>query len=239
MANPGLPTSVSHNLSVENLSRLFDSILIRLSNTANSNRVAMAAGAVGDDAIKSLWDVFAKGEADIDEIRRTPDFQDNYARHRGLAYTFNCTDDVNAANDRIINLPTNHKIKVDHRVDFKIREGALPGGLAEGTNYWVRTIDSANGFITLTTTEGGATDINLTNGTGIAEMIVNIKPDLSALRTDIDQVLDEIELNLTQRGTTYDRPNWAHTASTRSTVETATLRTLLQDVEDLIDLTEA
>jgi len=230
----GIPTSVSHDKAIIELLGEFNHLLVQSERIARENRIAMAAGAVSDLVIKNVWDWFANAEFRIDEIRRTPDFHDEYARYRGLAYTFNCTDDISAANDRVLNLPANHRFKTDHRVEFILNEGALPSPLAENTNYFVRTV--LNQALTLTTTESGGTDINLLNGVGTAEMVLNIKPDLGSLRTNIDLVLDEIELNLTQRATTYDRLNVEHTYSTRSSVETATLQTRLQDVEDLIDV---
>lgn len=239
MANPGIPTRTSHGLSVTDLGSAASSTFILLHERSANARVAMAAGAVGDDVIRDLWQQLAGHEADLLEYRRASDFHDEYARYRGLAYVFDSTADVNAATDKIINLPVNHKFKTDHRVDFRIIEGALPGGLAEDTNYWLRTIDSPNGTTTLTTTEGGASDINLTNGTGRAEMILNIKPDYASLLTAVDAALDEIELNLTQRAPTYDRANLDFTYSTRSTVDTATLRTKLSDIEALIDVVAA
>lgn len=239
MANPGLPTSDSHGSSMDSVLNEFNNWLKTLYTTANTRRTEMAAAAVSDAVIKEIWDRFANAEDRLLEIRRTADFHDAYARYRGLSYEFHCTNNVNAATDKITDLPTNHKFKTDHRVDFTTLEGSLPGALAEDTNYWIRTAGAALGTVTLTTEEGGASDINLTNATGRARMNLNIKPDLSALFTAIDAVLDEIELNLAQRATTYDRPNLEHDYTTRSTVETATLRTKLQDVEDLIDVTEA
>jgi len=237
MANPGIPTSESHDKSMESLLNEFNNILITLYRTANEQRLAMSAGAVGDDIIKLVWDRFAGAESRVLQIRRAPDFHDAYARYRGLAFTFNCTDDINASTEKIINLPTNHRFKTDTRVDFRIIEGALPGGLSENTNYWIRSVDAAGGTVTVTTTEGGGTNIDLSNAVGMAEMLLNIKPDLSSLITDIDEVLDEIELNLAQRATTYDRANLEHDYDTRSTVDTSTLRTKLLDVENLIDTT--
>ena len=235
----GIPTKTSHGGALDAILREFDVWLLTLYRTANDNRLTMASAAVSDLVIKNIWDIFADGESRINEIRRTPDFHDAYARYRGLSYSFNCTDDVNAATEKIINLPVNHKFKTNHRVDFKLIQGALTGGLAEGTNYFVRTVDTANGTITLTTAEDGATDINLSNAVGTAEMVLNIKPDLVSLRTAIDAALDEIELNLTQRASTYNRANLEHDYSTRSTTETTTLRSKLLDVENLIDTTPA
>ena len=60
-----------------------------------------------------------------------------------------------------------------------------------------------------------------------------------SLRTALDAALDEIELNLTQRASTYNRANLEHDYSTRSTTDTTTLRTKLLDVENLIDTTPA
>lgn len=235
----GIPTSVSHDKAMDGLLNEFNAILVQGEKKARDNRILMAAGSVSDLIIRDVWEFFAKAEYRVLQIRRTPDFHDEYARHRGLAYFFNCTDDVNAATDKIINLPDNHKFKTDHRVDFKITEGALPGGLSENTNYFVRTVDAANGTVTLTATEGGGTDIDLTNGTGTAEMILNIKPDLASLIIALDAILDEIELNLTQRSTTYDRGNLTHTYLTRAIVDTATLRTKLTDFESLVDVVAA
>ena len=242
MANPGIPTSVSHSKDVAQLMTEFNAILINSERIARENRILMAAGSVSDLTIKNVWEHFAHVEDRINEIRRTPDFQDNYARHRGLAYTFNCLNsgsggDIQAAQDKILNLPTNHKFKTDTRVDFKLIEGTLPGGLSEGTNVWIRTVAATD--VTLSATEGGASDINLTGNTGMAEMVANIKPDLANLRTNIDLLLDEIELNLTQRGTTYDRPNITHTYSTYTTANTATLRGLFSDIEADIDVVAA
>lgn len=231
----GIPTSVSHDKAMDNLLNEFNSLLVQGEKRARENRIIMAAGVVSDEVIRDIWEFFANAEYRINQIRRTPDFHDEYARHRGLAYSFNCTDDINAALEKIINLPANHKFKTDHRVDFKISEGALPGGLAENTNYFVRTVDAVNGTITLTATEGGGTDINLSNGTGTAEMILNIKPDLANLISSVDAILDEIELSLAQRASTYDRANLGHTYSTRSTVETATLRAAFATFEGLVD----
>lgn len=238
MANPGIPTSKSHDRDVAQLATEFNAILINSERIARENRILMAAGPVSDLIIKTVWEHFASAEDRINEIRRTPDFQDNYARHRGLAYTFNCTDDITGgAQDQIENLPTNHKYKTDMRVDFRLIEGVLPNNLDEGTNYWVRTVNATD--LTLTTTEGGGSNINLTTAVGMAEMLINIKPDLATLRTDIDLALDEIEANLTQRGTTYDRPNIDHTYSTYSSANTAALRTILSDIEAGIDVVAA
>jgi len=239
MANPGIPTSSSHDKPMADLLKEFNSILITAERVARENRILMAAGNVDDSVIVGVWKFFANSELRVNEIRRTPDFHDEYARYRGLSFSFNCTDDINAAQDKIINLPTNHKFKTDHRVDFVIAEGVLPGGLAEVTNYFVRTVDAAAGTLTLTTSEGGASDINLTNGIGNAEMVLNIKQDLSAIRTAFDAALDEIELNLTQRAYTYDRPNVDFTYSSRTTGDTATLRAKLSDIEALIDVVAA
>jgi hypothetical protein len=235
----GIPTSVSHDKAMDGLLNEFNSLLVQGEKRARENRIAMAAGVVSDEVIRGVWEYFANAEYRINQIRRTPDFHDAYARFRGLAYSFNCTDDINAAQDKVINLPANHKFKTDHRVDFKISEGALPIGLAEDTNYFVRTVDAANGTLTLTTTEGGGSDININNGTGTAEMLLNIKPDLANLLTAMDAILDEIESSLTQRATTYDRANLGHVYSTRSTVETATLRTTFTDFENLVDIIPA
>lgn len=239
MANPGIPTSASHNGSMETLMSEFNQIVVQLERTSRESRIVMAAGSVSDVVIKNVWDIFANGEDRLLDIRRAPDFHDQYARYRGLTYSFNCTDDINAAQEKITNLPVNHKFKTDHRVDFTIVEGALPGGLSENTNYWVRTVDAVNGTLTLATTEGGGSDINLSNGVGQAIMALNIKPDLSALFTAIDVVLDEIEANLTQRGSTYDRPNLEHDYSFRTTGDTAALRSDFSDVEALIDIVVA
>jgi len=233
----GIPTSSSHDKAMDQLLTEFNALLVNGKSRAVADRVAMAAGSVSDDVINNLWNVFAFAEYRILEIRRAADFHDAYARHRGLSFSFNCTDDVNAATDLITNLPTNHKFITNHRVDFKLIQGALTGGLSEDTNYFVRTVDAANGTITLTDSEDGVSDVNLTNATGTAEMILNIKPDLATLLTAIDAILDEIELNLTQRGTTYDRANLAHTYSTRDTTSTATLRSALSDFEALVDTT--
>lgn len=235
----GIPTSTSHGKPMIDLLGEFNGLLVTLERVARENRILMAASSVSDEIIKTVWERFAYCESRLLEIRRTPDFHDEYARFRGLSYAFNCTDDVNAATDKIINLPVNHRFKTNHRVDFKINEGALPGALAEGTNYFIRTVDTANGTVTLTTVEDGTTDFDLTNATGNAEMILNIKPDLSTLITAVDDVLDEIEVNLAQRAPTYDRPNLSYTFSTRTTVETASLRTKLSTVEGLIDVVEA
>jgi hypothetical protein len=235
----GIPTSTSHGSAMDSLVTEFNAILVNGERKARESRIAMASGPVSDLLIREVWEHFAYAEFRIEEIRRTSDFHDEYARHRGLSFFFNCTDDVNAATDKIINLPDNHKFKQDHRVDFKLIQGALTGGLSEGVNYFLRTIDSPNGTVTITTTEGGASDINLSNATGTAEMILNIKPDLSPLRTAIGAALTEIETNLTQRATTYDRENLEHTFSTRTAVETATLRTKLSDIEALIDVVAA
>ncbi len=239
MANPGIPTSESHNKSMGSVLSEFNQILVQLERTARENRILMAAGSVSDVAIKGIWDTFASAEDRILDIRRTPDFHDSYARYRGLSYSFNCTDDINAAQEKIINLPANHKFKTDHRVDFVIVEGSLPGGLSEGTNYWVRTVDAAGGTVTLATTEGGGSDINLSNGTGQAVMALNIKPDLASLITAVDDVLDEIEANLTQRASTYDRINLEHDYSSRTTGDTAALRTDFSAIEALIDIVVA
>lgn len=237
MANPGIPTSLSHGNPMVDLLREFASTMIASEAEARTSRIAMAAGPVSDELIRTTWEFFADAESRINEIRRAPDFHNEYARFRGLAYSFNCTADINAATDAIINLPDNHKFKTDHRVDFILNDGALTGGLTVGTNVFVRTV--ATNTLTLTATEGGGADINLTNATGTAEMLVNIKPDLASLRTAIDAALDEIELDLTIRATTYDRSNVVHTYSTRSSVETATLQTKMTDIEALIDVIAA
>lgn len=239
MANPGIPTSESHDKSVESIMSEFNQILVNLERTARENRIVMAAGSVSDVIVKDIWESYASGEDRLLELRRTPNFHDEYARYRGLTYQFNSTDDINAAQEKITNLPTNHKFKTDHRVDFLIVEGALPGGLSEGTNYWVRTVDAVGGTITLTTTEGGGSDINLSNGVGVAIMNINIKPDLSSLFTAVDAVLDEIEANLPQRASSYDRPNLEHDYSFRAVGDTAALRSDFSDVEDLIDVVVA
>lgn len=233
----GIPTSSSHDRALADLLAEFNNLLVVSERVAREARVAMAAGAVTDLQIREVWDWFANADSRIEEMRRSPDFHDEYARYRGLAFSFNCTDDINAGTDRIINLPNNHRFKLDQRVDFRLIDGALPGGLSEGVNYFVK--DPTLAGLKLTATEGGATNINLLNGVGTAEMLVNIKPDLASLRTAIPAALDEIELNLVQRATTYDRANVSHTYSTRSTAETANLRTLLQDIENLIDVAPA
>jgi len=235
----GIPTQLSHNKPSFDLLKEFNSILVTAERVARENRILMAAGNINDSIISDVWKFFANSENRIDEIRRTPDFQDEYARYRSLSFFFNCTDDVNAAQDKIINLPINHKFKTNHRIDFKLVQGALTGGLSENTNYFVRTVDAAAGTITLTDSEDGVSDINLTNGTGTAEMILNIKPDLAALRTAIDAALDEIEANLVQRAYTYDRPNVDFTYSTRSSGETSSLQTMLSNIEALIDVVAA
>ena len=238
MANPGIPTTQSHDRNMDDLCHEFNSKIIEAYNVCNSNRVAMAADAVGDNSIKELWNRLSDIHTRINTIRRAANFADQYAKQRGLTYRFDCTADINAATDKIINLPANHLWLTDHRVDFSIIEGALPGGLSEDTNYWVRTVDSPSGTITLSATEGGVSDINLTNGTGKAIMRLNIRPDINTLVTNLDAALDEIEANLTQRASTYgDRTIQAHTYSTRSTTETAALRTDLQAIEDKIDVT--
>lgn len=233
----GLPTIKSHDRAIVDLLGEAASIFVNSENTARLRRIDMAAGTVDDDLIANLWQNFASWKIRLDQIRRAPDFHDEYARYRGLSYTFNCTDDVNAATDKIINLPDNHKFKTDNRVEFRINEGALPGGLSEATNYFIRTVGTTD--VTITTTEGGGADVNLTNGTGQAEMLVNIKPDYASLRTAVDAVLTEIETNLTQRAPTYVQASADFSYSTRSTVETATLRTKLTDVENLIDTVAA
>ena len=235
----GIPTSVSHDKAMDTLLNEFNSLLVQGELKARTNRIAMAAGEVGDDAIKDLWKIFADTEYRIGEIRRTPDFHDAYARFRGLSYSFDCTDDVNAATDKIQNLPTNHKFKTNHPVDFKINEGVLTGGLAENTNYYVRTVDAVNGTITLTTTEDGVADISLTNAIGNAEIILNIKPDLAALLTAIDAILDEIELSLAIRAQTFDRANLVTVFSTRTIIETTTLQAKFSDFEALVDVVPA
>jgi len=233
-----LPTSTSHGISTDSAANKFNVLIVEAYNRCETDRTLMAAGVVGDDVILRLWDRLANIESEIKEIRRLPDFHDKYADYRGLQFQFNCTDDVNAATDKITNLPANHKFITDTRVDFTILEGALPGGLSEGTNYFIRTVDASGGTVTLTTTEGGGTDINLSNGIGVAFMTLNIKPDLADLLTALDAALDEIELNLTQRAVTYDRVNLEVDYSTRDTTSTGTLRTKLQDIEDLINMTE-
>ena len=236
MANPGIPTTSSHDRNMDDLLHEFNGKIIEAYNICNSNRTDMAAGAVGDDTIKELWNRLADIHTSINRIRKTSNFADEYAKARGLVYRFNCTDDVNAATEKITNLPANHGFLTDHRVDFSIIEGALPGGLSEETNYWVRTVDAPNGTITLSATEGGASDINLSNGTGKAWMRLNIRPDISSLVTALATALTEIETNLTQRSSTYgSRTTQEHTYSTRDTTATATLRGDLQDIEDLID----
>lgn len=233
----GIPTSKSHDRAIDALLNEFNAILVNGERVARETRIAMAAGAVTDLVIRDMWDKFARHEDRINQIRRIPDFHDQYARFRGLSYNFNSTDDVQAALDQIRNLPDNHKFKTDHRVDFKINEGSLPGGLAENTNYFVRTISS--NALTLTTSEGGGSDIDLTNGVGTAEMLLNIKPDLGALRTSLGDIITEIETNLIQRSTTYDRPNLEHIYSTRSSGETAALQADLATFEALIDVIAA
>lgn len=236
MAEVGIPTSKSRGNNITQLLDQFNAILEGLEDECRTKRILMAAGAVEDDVVYSLWITLAMAEANINTIRKTPDFHDSYARYRGLSYAFHCTNDINAATDKVINLPVNHLFVTNDPVDFVIREGSLPGGLSEDTNYFVRTVDAANGTLTLTTALDGATDINLTNGTGTAEMILNIKPNLASLRTAIDVALDEIELNLAIRAATYDRANLDLTYSTRSTVDTTTLQSDLQDIENLIDV---
>lgn len=236
MANPGIPTSESHNKSIDSVMHEFNGILVNIERNARETRLAMAESSVSDLVVKNSWDIFANAENRILDIRRTPNFHDAYARYRGLSYKFNCTDDINAAQEKITSLPTNHKFKTDHRVDFTIIEGSLPGGLSEGTNYWIRSVDAVNGTITLSTTEGGGSDINLSNGVGMAVMNLNIKPDLSALITAIDVVLDEIEANLVQRATTYNRTTLSHDYSGRPTLETVDVRSDYSDIETLIDI---
>lgn len=239
MTNPGIPTSESHNKSMDSVLSEFNSILVNIERNSRETREAMAEGSVSDLVIKNSWDIFANAEDRILDIRRTPDFHDAYAKYRGLSYKFNCTDDINAAQEKITNLPANHKFKTDHRVDFIIVEGSLPSGLSEGTNYWVRTVDAANGTVTLATTEGGGSNINLSNATGMAVMNLNIKPDLAALITAIDVVLDEIEANLVQRATTYNRSILSHTHLGRTIGETANVRSDYSDIETLIDIVTA
>lgn len=229
----GIPTSVSHDKAMADLLDEANALFVNSERVARENRVLMAAGTVSDEVIENVWRFFARTEKRLNEIRTAPDFHDEYARYRGLAYSFDSTADVNAATDAIINLPDNHKFKLDNRIEFRILEGALPGGLSEGTNYFGRTVGTTT--LTLSATESGGSNVNLTNGTGRAEMLVNIKPDYASLRTAVDAVLDEIELNLTQRAPTYDRANVDFTFSTRTIAQTATLRTKLTDVENLID----
>jgi len=236
MTNPGIPTNASHP-SLQDVLVQAAALFEQCELVAGAKRTEMAAGAVGDDVVNETWVFFASAEAQLKDFRKNANFHDAYARFKGLSYRFNCTDDVNAGNDRIINLPDNHKFKADHRVEFIIQNGALPTNLSEGTNYWVR--DLQLNALGVTTSEGGASNVNLTNATGTAEMLVNIRPDYNQLLTAVDAVLDEIELNLTQRAPSYDRANLGFTYSTRSTVETATLRTKLQDVENLIDIVSA
>jgi hypothetical protein len=239
MTNPGIPTTSSHSNAVAALISEANALLINGERLARVSRIDMAAGSVDDIVIKDVWDFFSRMESRLLEIRTASDFHDEYARDRGLAYAFNCTDDINASTEKIINLPANHKFKTDHRVEFILIQGSLTSGLSEGTNYWVRTVDKPNGTITLTTTEGGGSDINLSNATGTAEMIVNIKPDYSSILTAVDAILDEVEANLALRLFAYDRANLDYTYSTRTTGNTATLRTKFSDLEALIDVIAA
>ena len=237
MANPGIPTTLSHGPAFSDLLPQASALFQQLYSNCNAKRIAMAAGAVSDEIILDLWIFLANAESRLLEYRKAPNFHDEYARWRGLSYRFNCTGDVNAATDRIINLPDNHKFKLDHRVEFIVQDGALPGGLSPATNYWLRDIQT--NAVGIGATEGAASNINLTNGTGTAELLQNFRPDYASLLTAVDAALDEIELNLTQRAPTYVRANLDLSYSTRDTTATATLRTKLQDIEDLIDAVAA
>lgn len=236
MANPGIPTRKSHDRAIAQLLDEADSLFILAAELSAAVRIEMAAGPVGDDRVSHLWQSCAEWKIRLNEFRRAPDFHDEYARYRGLSYTFDSTDDVNAAGaqEKIINLPDFHRFKADHRVEFRIIEGALAGGLSEGVNVWV--FEPLQTALSLTAAEGGAGGkINLSNAVGRAEMLVNIRPDYASLRTAVDDVLTEIETNLTQRAPVYDQANADFTYSTRSSVETAALRTDLAAVEALID----
>lgn len=237
MANPGIPTRKSHDRALTALMDEADSVFIIMEELSSAVRAEMIAGAVGDDRISHLWQSFAEWKSRLNEFRRAPDFHDAYARYRGLAYTFDCTDNVNAATDKITGLPDFHRFKVDHRIEFRIIEGVLPTNLSEGTAYWGR--NPGQNDVELFSAEGGGTIINLTNAVGRAEMLVNIRPDYGSLRTAVDAVLTEVETNLTQRAPTYDQANADFTYSTRSSIETANLQSDLADVVALIDVIAA
>lgn len=235
MAVRGIPTTAARGgrKDMNEILREFDAILINLNSMASQNRAAMIAGDVGDDVIANVWLSLAQAKKRIEEIRKMPDFQDEYARFMGLAYTFDCSDDVNAATDVIRNLPDNHPFVKNDPVDFLLIDGALTGGLSVGVNYFVRTVDVNT--ITLTDALDGISDINLSNAVGSAQMIVNIKPNLAALRSGIDVALTQIQENLAQRAYGYDQPNVDFTYSTRSTLDTGTLQDDLLDIVNLID----
>jgi hypothetical protein len=237
MVNPGAPTSISHGKSVPALLDEINSIFVNGERTARTNRIAMAAGPVSDEVIRVVWHHFANAEVRLTDIATAPDLRDDYAKHRGLYYEFNSSTNIDAGNDTITGLPANHKFKTDHRLKLKLIDGTLPGGLTETDHFWGRTIGSTT--MTVSATEGGGSDVDLTTGSGTAAIYVNIKQEYQAILVAMDAILDEIEANLEIRGTTFDRPNLEEDYSTRSTADTATLRTKFSDLEALIDIIPA
>lgn len=107
-----------------------------------------------------------------------------YTRHIGpSAKFFNAL----ASNDTFTCFA--HGLAVDDQVVFYAPEpsslGALPGGVTEGTVYFVKTAPTADTF-TISVTQGGATLDVTSDGTGLAGKIspvrvtVNIKPQILA-----------------------------------------------------------
>lgn len=237
MVNPGAPTSLSHGKAIDDILTEVNSIFVNSERLARETRLDMVAGPVSDEVVRVVWHHFANAESRLTDIATYPDLRDDYANYRGLYYEFNCNTNINATNDTITGLPSGHKFKTDHRLKFKLIDGTLPGGLSETSHFWGRTI--GNTTITVAATEGGASDVDLTTGSGTAAMYVNIKQEYQAILVAIDAILDEIEANLGIRQTTFNRPILREDYSTRSPAETATLRTKFSDLEALIDIIPA
>ena len=237
MANPGIPTSLSHGKAIPEILAEINGILVNGERVARLNRIDMAAGPVSDEVIRTVWHHFADAESRLTDIATSPDLRDDYAQYRGLYYEFNCDTNINATNDTITGLPNGHKFKTDHRLKFKLIDGTLPGGITETAHFWGRTIGTTT--MTISATEGGASDVDLTAGSGTAAVYVNIKQEYQSILVAIDAILDEIEANLAIRGTTYNRANLREDYSTRDSTATATLRTKLSDFEALIDTVAA
>ena len=238
-----LPTRQSQGQTLADLVTQGANLIASMRAQCVTWKANMVAGAVNAEVIEQIAGYMADNLPKLQDMKARAGFNDLYARSVGPSFQDWDMAEINPDTvNRIVGLP-DHDFAVDDRILLRRKDGTIPTGLAFDTNYWVRAISVASGWIQVATTQGGAAIVLTDDGSGRADILFNVQPVLGAITDPTTGTIVAIQTEL-EAMDKVDASGW-HQArkiddtqtggflhNTYSSVETGTLQTKLQDLID-------
>lgn len=177
----------------------------------------------------------------VKRVRLIGNFNRLFLDEVGLRFIIGPAD-VNPGNNRVV--LGDNSFSIDDPVRFKEHD-VLPGGLVEGTTYFILA-KPTTGSVTLSATVQGA-ELDITsNPTGMNVLRFALNPELNAMETAMEAVIDQVILDVPVTAVTFELRSQIFDKALASSsngladailtaAQTATLRTKLLDLQNSIE----